>query len=143
MKSSIRYIMVLLAVVTLAGCASGPTYDEYADNISPAAPDSGRIYLYRTSAMGAAVQPGVRLNGEVIGKATARGFFYVDRPAGTYEISASTEAKRSLSIGLEAGDEKYVRLEIKMGFFVGHIKPVLVENSVGQKEIKKTKYIGM
>ena len=43
---------------------------------------------------------------------------------------------------LDANEEKYVRLEIKMGAFVGHIKPVLVDTSVGKEEIQKMKYIG-
>lgn len=48
----------------------------------------GRIYVYRTAAFGAAVQPKVRLNEEVIGKAVPKGFFYVDRPIGEYTLSA-------------------------------------------------------
>jgi hypothetical protein len=141
MKPKHYITVVLLTIIIIGGCASGLKYEEFASTLQPVSPDYGRIYIYRTTVFGAAVQPSVRLNGEVIGKATPKGFFYVDRPAGTYEISASTEAKRSLSLNLEAGEEKYVRLEIKMGAFVGHVKPVLVDNVVGQQEIKKTKYI--
>lgn len=134
--------LVLLSALFMTGCASGPSYSDYAGNIQPVSADNGRIYLYRTAVVGAAVQPGVKVNGEVVGKAKPKGFFYVDRPAGTYEISASTEAKRSLSITLDAGEEKYVRLEMKMGFFAGHVKPVLVDAEEGRKELEKTKYIG-
>ncbi len=142
MKSRSYLVVFSLFILALTGCASGPTYNEYASSIKSATSDNGRIYLYRTTALGAAVQPSIRLNGEIIGKAQPQGFFYVDRPAGQYEISASTEAKRSLSFNLDAGDEKYVRLEMKMGFFAGHVKPVLVDTGVGKEEIKKTKYIG-
>ncbi len=88
------------------------------------------------------MQPKVQLNGEPVGKAVPKGFFYIDRPAGNYTISASTEAERSLSLNLAAGEEKYVRLEMKMGVFAGHVKPVLVDTSEGMEELKKTKYIG-
>ena len=98
--------------------------------------------MYRTTIFGAAVQPSVRLNGEVVGKATPRGFFYVDRPPGSYVISASTEAERSLSLGLETGDVKYVRLEMQMGIAVGRVRPVLVDETVGREEIQNTNYIG-
>ena len=54
----------------------------------------------------------------------------------------SKEIKRSLSLNLEARDERYVRREVEMGLFVGHIKPVLVDNAVGQKGIKKTRDTG-
>jgi len=142
MKTRFIFILFLFSFTILSGCASGPTFKEYSSNI-PAIPDNlGRIYIYRTATLGAAVQPGIKVNGEVAGKAVPQGFFFVDRPAGSYEVSASTEAKRALTLNLEPGDERYVRLEVKMGFFAGHIKPVLVENSVGKAEITETKYTG-
>ena len=131
-----------MVVMVLTGCASGPAFDTVASTMQPTAAQDGRLFIYRPSALGAAIQPSVRLNEEIIGTAKPRGFFYVDRPAGTYVVSASTEAKRSLSVNLEPGDEKYIRLEMKIGVLAGHVKPVLVEKSVGLEELKKTKYIG-
>ncbi len=142
MKSKFLVLPLILSILILSGCASGPTYKEYSGNIPDTPSDNGRIYIYRTATFGAIVQPVVKINGEVAGKAVPKGFFFVDRPAGSYEISASTEAKRSLTLSLEAGEERYVRLEVKMGLMAGHIKPVLVENSVGKAEIVKTKYTG-
>lgn len=141
MKIKLLSVVALLAVF-LSGCATGPGYQEYASNIKPAVADQGRIYVYRTSVLGAAIQPKVKLNGNEIGKAVPQGFFYVDQPAGDYQISTSTEVKRSLSISLAPGEEKYVRLDVKMGMFAGHIKPVLVDQSEGKEQIKKTKYVG-
>ncbi len=132
----------LLAAVALAGCASGPAYEEYESQIQAVGDGDGRIYMYRTSSLGAAVQPAITVNGDAVGKAVPKGFFYVDLAPGDYTIAASTEAKRSLDVTLDAGEEMYVRLEIKMGAFVGHIKPVLVEAAVGKEEIKKTNFAG-
>ena len=132
----------LLAAVALAGCASGPAYEEYESQIQAVGDGDGRIYMYRTSSLGAAVQPAITVNGDAVGKAVPKGFFYVDLAPGDYTIAASTEAKRSLDVTLDAGEEMYVRLEIKMGAFVGHIKPVLVETAVGKEEIKKTNFAG-
>ncbi len=137
-----RLSVVLLATALFAGCASGPSYQEYSANIAPVGDENGRIYLYRKSSMGAAVQPMVRINGDEVGKAKPKGFFYVDLPPGTYDVAASTEAERNLNLTLDAGEEKYVRLEIKIGAFVGHVKPVLVDTEVGQEEIQDMKYIG-
>ncbi len=139
MKS--RILLSLIIVLCITGCASGPSYIDYAKNIQQISPEMGRIYFYRNTLAGAAVQPSVKINGEVVGVAVPKGFFFTDRPAGEYEISAKTEVKRGLKINLEAGEEKYVRLEMKIGLLVGHIKPVLVDNTVGKKEIQKTKYI--
>lgn len=117
MKLKLSVLSLIFSIIVLSGCASGPTFNEYAANIPEVSNDSGRIYVYRTATLGAAVQPGIRVNGEVVGKAVPQGFFFIDRPAGSYEVSASTQAKRSLALNLEPGDERYVRLEVKMGFF--------------------------
>ena len=135
-------VTLLFAVAAMAGCASGPAFEEYEAQMQPVGDGNGRIYMYRPSSLGAAVKPAVRVNGDEVGTATAKGFFFVDLPPGDYTIATSTEAKRSLDVTLDAGEEMYVRLEIKMGAFVGHVKPVLVEAAVGSEEIKKTKFAG-
>lgn len=141
-RRSLIASVAFLAVLASGGCASGVAYTEYANKIQSVAPDLGRIYVYRTSPVAAAVQPRVRLNGEVVGKAKPRGFFFIDREPGEYELSTSTEVKRSLRLTLDANEEKYVRLEPKLGVLAGHIKPVLVDPEVGKQEIAKTRHIG-
>lgn len=142
MKTNALIYSLILFAFTFVGCASGPSFNEYSSSIPAVDANSARIYLYRPSSLGAAIQPKIRINGEEVGKAVPKGFFYVDRPAGSYEISASTEAKRSLTLSLEPGEERYVRLEVKMGLLAGHIKPVLVESSEGKEQINKTKFAG-
>lgn len=140
LKLKVFFTLTLLVLVT--GCASGPTYKEYTDKLAVKPTDEARLYIYRPSAFGAAIRPQIRINGESVGKAVANGFLIVDRPAGEYEIATTTEAKRSLTLSLEKGDEKYVRLEMKMGLFAGHVKPVLVDSAVGMEEIASTKHVG-
>ena len=142
MKFKFQFLSVILSLIVLTGCATGPSFQEQSASIPTASPDSARIYVYRTAVLGAAIQPAVKVNDEIVGKAVPKGFFYIDRPAGNYTISASTEAKRNLTIALEPGDERYVRLEVKIGLLVAQVKPVLVENSIGQQQIAGTKYVG-
>ncbi len=142
MKSFVKSALLLCVFVSMTGCASGPKYAEAIKNIQPLASDQGRVFIYRKSAVGAAVQPAVRLNGETVGNAVPHGFFYVDRPPGQHQIETSTEVKRTLSFGLEPGQTRYVRLNIGMGFFVGHVWPELVENAVGSQEVQKCSYTG-
>ncbi|MBT8101158.1 MAG: DUF2846 domain-containing protein [Gammaproteobacteria bacterium] len=137
-----RLVLPVLLATALAGCASGPSYTEHAASMQAVSADKGRIFMYRPSSFGAAVQPEVRINDDVVGKAKPKGFFYADLPPGDYVVSASTEAERNLSLSLAAGEEKYVRLEIKMGAFVGHVKPVLVDAAEGWEELQKMKFIG-
>ena len=139
----IRGAAIACLALSLGACASGPRFSEYASVLPDQEPDVGRIYFYRTTVMGAAVQPKVRIDNVPVGRATPKGFFFADRPPGNYEISTRTEAKRALTMSLDAGEEKYVRLEMKFGLGVGHVKPVLVDDEVGFREIQDMKYIGV
>ncbi len=125
---------------TMAACASGPRFSEMSVTIPSLAADSGRIYVYRTTVLGAAIQPSVKVNGEVVGSAVPDGFFYIDRPPGNYKITTSTEVDRDLSLTLDAAQTRYVRLGISMGFFVGHVYPELVDDAQGQSDLGTLHY---
>ena len=142
MKITARYLISVVILLCTAGCASGPTYEEYSSTIEPPLPLDGRIYIYRTNAFGAAVQPTVMVNGENVGKANLKSFLYIDRLAGKYDISTSIKAERSLSLILQEGEVKYVRIDVKLGVFGGHIELVLVDKTVGEQELKSLNYTG-
>jgi len=72
----------------------------------------------------------------------SKGFFFVDRSPGGYQIATSTEVDRTLSLTLEQGQIRFVRLDVSMGFMVGHVYPVLVDDAVGKKEIENCSYTG-
>jgi hypothetical protein len=103
--------------------------------------ENGRIYFYRPSVHGAAIQPNIYLNGKVVGKAVSKGFFYVDTPLGEYKAVATTEVRRTLSFTLDKGETKYVLMQITMGFWVGHISCELVDETTALKEMKDCKNI--
>jgi hypothetical protein len=142
MKRILSLLFVAGCAALMAGCASGPKYSQYKASIPPLAQDKGRIYFYRNSALGAAIQPAVRLNDQAVGTASPGGFFYVDRTPGDYKVVTTTEVERTLSLNLETNQTRYVRLDVSMGFFVGHIYPVLVENTVGENQITDCHYSG-
>ena len=131
-----------LLVLLLAACASGPQFSQMQSGLPSPTADNGRIFVYRSTVLGAAIQPTVKINGDAVGSAVPRGFFYVDRPPGDYEITTITEVTRTLSLHLDAGQTRYVRLGISMGFFVGHVYPELVDDTTGSSEIQQLHYIG-
>lgn len=136
-KKLIQPVLACMAMLFLAACASsGPTFSEAQKTIAPVAADSGRIYFYRPGSMfGAAVQPSIKLNGVEVGSSVPGGYFVVDRPAGSYKISTSTEVERDLTLVLEAGQIRYVKTHVSMGFAVGHVSPEIVEPAVALKDI--------
>lgn len=142
MGSLARAWAVLAFIVMLGGCAtSGPKFSE-ATTRPAASPDTARVYIYRTAVLGAAVQPEVRLDGTVVGRAVPNGYFYVDRPPGACEITTTTEVERKLSLTLEKGQVRYVKLSLGLGFFVGHVYPELIDADIAQKEIQDLRYTG-
>jgi hypothetical protein len=143
MKIHVTAVVAVLASIVLSACAtSGPKFSEMNAAMPAATPDTGRIYFYRTAMLGAAVQPAVRLNGEAVGRAVPNGFFYVDRPAGSYQVATETEVEKKLTFTLETGQVRYVRLNISMGFFVGHVYGELVDEAKGKSEMAGTRYTG-
>jgi hypothetical protein len=103
----------------LAGCASGKSYQEMASSIAPAPRTQGRIYFVRPADyVGAAIQPDIRLNDEVVGKSIPGGFFYVDRPPGDYKVSMFTEVENSVNFRLSAGETKYIEAHPSVGILI-------------------------
>jgi len=135
-------LAAVCASLLLSGCASGTKFSEMGATMPAAKPDMGRIYFYRTTLLGAAVQPEVRLNGEKVGKAVPNGFFYVDRPAGNYQVVTETEVEKKLTFTLDAGQVRYVRLDISMGFMVGHVYGELIDEDKARSQIVDMRYVG-
>jgi Protein of unknown function (DUF2846) len=136
-----KALCVAVLGLLLSGCASGAKYAEVVSTIPPLPPTQGRIYFYRPSAMGAAVQPDINLNGQKVGTAKPHGFYFVDRAPGNYEVSASTETEKKLTFTLEPRQERFVRLKIQMGLFVGRIVPELVDKAEAEGELKDLSFI--
>ncbi len=138
-----KLFLIVIMVFALFSCAtSGPKFSEYQSSMPEVTTEKGRIYLYRTAIVGAALKPRIYINDEEVGKSVAKGFFYVDLAPGNYEIRTSTEVKRTLSLTLDKEQTRYVRFKVSMGFFVGHVYPELVESEVGQSEIQSCRYTG-
>src|ERR1017187_2576759 len=142
MKSKLS-LACMLIVALLGGCASGPSFSTYSGSIPPLDSQKARFYFYRSTLLGGAIQPAVRINGTEVGDAKPHGAFYYDVAPGEYQVETSTEVTRSLTLKLEKGDVRYVRLNVSMGFMVAHIYPELVDADVGSKEILDCKYSGM
>lgn len=137
----LRTLVILVPAILMTACATGVKYSDMKSRIPPVAADQGRIYFYRNSSpVGAAVQPSITLNGEVVGRSKPSGLFYVDRPPGNYEAACSTEVTRKVTFVLKAGQERYVKTSISMGFLVGHAIPELIDPEEGAQDIVTLHY---
>ncbi|MFH1336330.1 MAG: DUF2846 domain-containing protein [Candidatus Zixiibacteriota bacterium] len=138
MRRVLTLVAVIIMVIGLGACASGPKFSTLKiDNAVPNA-EMGRLFLYRITGMaGAAVQPDIILNGEKVGVSLPMGFFFLDLKPGEYKIATSTEVTRTVSLILEKGQNKYVRFSLGFGFFVGHVYGELVDEAEALKEIQE------
>jgi hypothetical protein len=135
--------LAVAATALLAGCASGPKFTEVAQSLPKLKEGEGRIYFFRSSSMlGAAIQPDIRLNGNVVGESKPGSFFFIDRPAGSYTASTQTETEKTGSFTLDAGETKYVRTSPSIGLLVGRIVVSIEDPVKAKNEIDSLAYIG-
>lgn len=126
-----RWSALMALVMLLAGCAAtGPRYAEVEASMPSLRAGQGRIVFFRSTGVGPAVQPDIRLNGEVVGKSEPGSFFFIDRAAGRYTASARTEVESRVEVVVREGEVSYVESRITMGVFVGH--PQLSTPASGQ-----------
>jgi Protein of unknown function (DUF2846) len=142
--ASLTLWALLALLVLLQGCAAtGPKGTEMAGRLGDLPEGYGRIVFFRSASLaGAAVQPEIRLDGQVVGRSIPGGFFYVDAKPGKHTASSSTEATSTVEIPVLAGQTQYVRSAISFGIMVGRVT-LSVEGTVTAKgELPGLSYTG-
>ena len=137
MKNLLLFLSLASLALVLAGCTgpSGPQFSSAKDTFPALKADSARLYVYRTDVIGSVVVPSVKINGTEAGQAVPHGFFYVDLPAGKYEIATGWHPEEITHVRLEAGQVRYVRLKFTPSPFGLYLDPVVVDDRTGQSEI--------
>ncbi|WP_192579579.1 DUF2846 domain-containing protein [Achromobacter xylosoxidans] len=103
---------VAVMAVALAGCA-GTRYETAAAQIPPIPQGQGRIYFYQLHPnLVTTRQQKLRVNGVVVGRNKQGGFFFVDRPAGSYVVTSLYWTDSGVSFMLDAGQTRYVRVDV-------------------------------
>ena len=139
-KYSVLGLVGMLSL--MAGCASGPKFNSVEASLAAVPAGKARIFFYRSTALGAAIQPEVRLNGTVVGKAEPHGVFFVDRDPGNMEVVTGSEVDRKLTFTVAAGDRRYVKLGVGLGVLVYRIIPELIDEAEALKEMSDLSYVG-
>jgi len=141
MKNKFMRAFILAAsVLAISGCAAtlGPQFE------AVTAVPSGKalVYIYRTPKFaGGGVSYEIHHGDKIITRLSSGGYYpYITDP-GEVEIWAKTESRASVTLNLKAGETKYVKGEVGMGFFVGRPKLQVVDNATGAEEITQCKLI--
>ncbi|MEO8388081.1 lipoprotein [Polaromonas sp.] len=136
-------LLVIAVAIFLTGCGTkGPRYAEVEANFPTLRPGYGRLVVYRSGGLGAAVQPDIKLNGELVGKSQSQSFFFADRIAGNYTVSARTEVETTLDVDLVDGGTTYVQTSITVGLLVGQSRLTLRDESTALEHLPRLAYTG-
>jgi len=134
--------LFLLPVMVACSSSGGTKSAEPQAHAAPAA-GMGRIYFFRANrALGKAVQPAVRVNGEPVGNSRPGKYFYIDRSPGSYQVTCSVVTDHTINFPLKAGETVYVETRATMGIYVGHVRPSVVGADKGKAGVGKCKYSG-
>lgn len=143
MRFKVGAVPLLLVGFLLASCASPRGLDEPPFQIPPMKPGFGRVYFMRAGEyVGAAVQPEIRMNNEVVARSVPGGFTFVDRPPGKYAVTTATEVENAVTFQLAAGESKYIKTAVTPGILIGHITPTLEFPEQGQSDVNRLRYVG-
>jgi len=136
MKRFASLLFIGVCSLFLSGFASG-TEAETKGNIPYHATGKARVYIYRTAAASATVQPTVRLDGVNVGTVQPKVALYLDTTPEDHVVTVSKEAAGTLKLKVENGGTRYVRLNV----VDTRIVPELVDNAIGEKEIADCKLV--
>jgi hypothetical protein len=131
-----------LLVLLVAACATGPKFETVANSLGATPQDKARIFFYRATSLGAAIQPDIRLNGKVVGKAEPHGVFFVDVDPGNMEVVSGSEVEKKLTFQVAPTDRRYVRMAVGFGVVVWRVIPELVDEAEAKQEMAGLAYTG-
>jgi len=131
---------IVASAVLLTGCASVEMADKAANARAKefAAPSPGKagLYVYRDSALGAALKKDVWVDGKCLGETAPDIFFYTEVDAGKHKVSTESEfSPNVLEAVFEANKHHFIRQYIKFGVFVGGAGVEQMTEEQGKKAI--------
>lgn len=135
MTAKIASILLCIAALFAAGCATVPMADPAADKAAKAfavTPGKSRIYVYRNENFGGAVTMNVFLDDRNMGQTVAKSYLVADVEPGNHKITSTAENQDTLEITTVADRLYYVWQEVKMGFMYARNKLQLVDEKTGQ-----------
>ena len=120
---------------------SGPTGREIlTGSISPS---TSRLVIYRTSALGFAVQPSYLVNGQKVAGSAPNGFIVCELPAGRHEVAVDNmplnvslfaSGSEKMEINLRPGSTTYLHAQPNMGLTIGVITLIEVTENQGRAD---------
>jgi hypothetical protein len=136
--------LLLLAVLTMSGCASVPMASSMEDaqaKLFKTNPDKANLYIYRNEMMGAAVRMEVDLDGQYIGTNVAQTYIRKEVDPGQHTVVSHAENDDALTFNAQRNKNYFIWQEVKMGVLYARTKLTLVTDEIGRAGVKECKLI--
>lgn len=140
-KSSFKKYMYIPVFLAITACATGAKMSESPAANEAIADGKSRIVFYRTSILGAAIQPIVHVDGVDTARCAPNGVFTVDVVPGKHILSATTQGEHTSYVSTEAGQTTYVKCEVGFGL-IYQISLREVDAVKGKSETEKLSFSG-
>lgn len=143
MSHKITIAATILAVMSLAGCATVPMASSQMDQqakLFQAPPGKANIYVYRNETFGAALKMHVQLDGKPVGETAADTYLDLTVAPGQHKID-SNDGDSVVYVDAKPGQNYFVWQEMKMGLISGHTKLHVVDTATGEKGVGECKLI--
>lgn len=105
-------------------------------------PDKANVYIIRDEFLGAAVNMELDINGQLIGRTTAKTYILTSVKPGTLNIVSHAENDSSISIEAEAGKNYFLWQEVKIGAFLPRTKLHIIDEADAKERILKCERVG-
>jgi hypothetical protein len=138
------YLAIGVAAVSLGGCASGSTGSEVLAGSSVAS-SAARLVIYRSSAVGFAVQPSYSVDGKVIASSQPDSFVVCELPPGPHEIAVANlplstnlfgHGSEKVTVNLRPGSTSYLSADPQLGIVTpGQITLIEVTENQGRSDV--------
>ena len=80
------------------------------------------------------------MNNKVVGQSIPGGYFYFDTSAGSYKVTAGTDADSAFEFNVLAQETKYIKTSPSFGLIIGSIGFKPVESAVADQEVQTLSY---
>ena len=136
-------VLVLFSVLMmLTGCSSAPVIEATEAGLLQIPDGYGRVFVYRLNGDADRISSAVRIDGEPVGRAIPGSYFYVDLPAGDYEITAARNSDYLVAVDLKAASVINIRVDMWLRPTRWTIIPVRVSEEAAQLQMSGLTFAG-
>jgi hypothetical protein len=130
-----------LLAVALAGAGEYAVKDKKNKKMGEPTEDMALVYIFRPSALGAAIKFWVFADDQVIGITRGKSYAFALVPEGSHLFWAKAENTSTLEMEVVGGRTYYLKTAVRMGFGKGRVQLSIASEGEAKKTLEKGGYM--